>query len=96
MADLDKLPAVFAHLERPRPFAAPRAIAFEPLTNTLTLDTGFDELTLNVCHGDPQWLIDAHKLGGLLVRIAPTQHPHRLSVFASWEDQTIALIGEVA
>ncbi len=92
---LAKLPTTARHLCMPRPFCTPVELSFDAEASELLVDTGADRIVLLPVSGEPDWLIAAHNLGGLLVRVAPTSEPHKLALFASWEGQIHALVGEV-
>lgn len=92
---LAKLPATAGLLSAPRPMTQPVELSYDPAANELFLDTGTHRIRLSPIAGKPEWLVAAHQLGGLLVKLAPTTQPHMLSLFGSWEGQLHVLTGEV-
>ena len=95
MAGLDKLPTVFRHLSANRVFAEPTALSFDESSNTMFIDTGSDQLHVRVVSGDPRWLLSAHQLGGLKLRVCPAAGPDHLTVLAAWEEHSTTLLCQI-
>lgn len=97
MADLTSniaaFPDVCRILLRRAPFAEPQALRYDAITEELHCTVADVSFTLTALRGDPRWLIDAARLGGLHLRCMPHPEPDRVTLGAFWEGQFYTLSG---
>jgi hypothetical protein len=92
-SDLAAFPAVCkALLDRPV-FSTPTALELDHSAGTFALELPGVAVVLEQLDGDPQWLIDAFHLGGLMIRILPNADPCRITLCAAWEGQMTMVSG---